>query len=1254
MALRSASSFSGHYNPQQWGAVNNVSSNSMSVAGEHRQTSHLAPRSVGPDEPVASPPPPYSPRRDQQSQDSPRRTSEITSPADTTSPETEYSRYGTPVSAATSIMSPDIVSHRSPLIRQHTSPKESPNVVSAPSFPPPPPGQRTRAVSKNAADRLFSSLTLKAKVSKVPLSGDATDTLQKCTAQIQAFSATCNETSVHPPAARRAASTGGIGLAGTSSRSTSQTPCSAAWEPNISLPPPPPGPPPRSQSLNRPIENISSGISTALPLRLRGPPGTGTSLETVPPTPADWREEDGTNGQAPPSRDRSQGPSPLHIDTGSILRKRQSGADYPMTATAGGSAHPGRDSSTGGLFRSPAVRNRSAMGIRERRNESRNGKGRIVEDSAVDPSRSVSPWVDDSEDVRPTNLVLLASQMNASKQRMATKFTPKSGKSMQSLDGALSSPEIQKSSGKAVSFDSSYTTPQPGSTPLNLSAISASAPPFPPSRETLDQSTSVEVSPSLPMKTVCVPPDKRLSVPSTALSLIVPPVPEQRPVSHLLHMPNSDDSMQLPLTPLTKAPQEPPEDLLGPESPKLFAGRAIERHRIFAEREAAAADDSERLHLFVQYMKAESRIRREQYAPVFEEYSISVHDLTQGFFGHASTDKSCHDREQRSPSRQDTSRHTSIASSAFGDSSSQDDSSAVSRKYESFSSASSTQQQPESTYFKEEYVPCLSPIASMSIVTGQDEIDSRGRAPSRWFEDQSHSGDGLPGDAFNVLQRSKRESKYMGVPRDVARYPSVILGNIATASTGTGQWLPSEASRQPSYGPNQYPSEKTGFHETDPSSLHFLPPTPSSAPFTPDPSRLDISRLVTLPPPWPRHHPAVNNNHPELASERAIVRSLHEKEQAEIIRNSYRTQSHGNRQRADSWCKHQRSLHSQDIEFRIEHGDISQEDFDEAESLLEGKIADCEKEVTQTDFDLYQSTVLEPLHKLFSDRIKLADASLDKLSSRLFTDAQLQSPNLPQEEGDEEPELLEKLTQAKWLFEAREHLHRQLYDLLSERNNKYKDIVLLPYKQNRHMEKHAEAESFFANDAQERRFKFEQALCKRARAFLSVIENNVSRGVESQLGAFWDIAPSILGVLQKVPLTLDGFSVIIPPNEYSENPSYYDHPLQYLSSLLGHAEKSTYQFIESQINLFCLLHEIRCHALAARCKVEAQGRDASWAAEEEQRREETKLTEDLKEKASIVEGQWKEALGSELMAVRERVRGTLLEEGGWDDEGEEI
>ena len=738
------------------------------------------------------------------------------------------------------------------MIHQHSPPNESPNGGSAPSFPPPPgAAQRTRASSKNHADRLLSSLTLRGKSSKAQFSGHAIDALQDHTTQVLAQASTANHNgpTINPPTARRAASTGGIGFAGGSARSTSHSPSPVTWEPTLPLPPPPPGPPPpsaRSQSLNRPMESSSSGLAPTLPVRSRRLPGTGSSLDTVPPTPADWREEDGANGR-PPSRDRLQGPLPLHIDTGSIVRKRRPGADFPMTATAGASARPRRDSSAGGLFRSPAVRNRSAMGIRERRSESRNGKARAMGDSPIEPSSSVAPWSGDFEDVRPTDLVLSASQVIASNQRATAKSaTPNSGKSIRTLHGVMNSPELQKSSGKAVSFTSSYATPQPGSSrSQHYSAGFTSIPPESPGKETLDRSTSAIASPSRPLKTFSVPPPNRLSGSGKTLSLIVPSGPEQRPISHLLHSPNPGDSMQLPLTPLTKVVPEPLEDLLGPESPKLFAGRAIERHRIFAEREAAAANDSQRLELFVQYITAESRIRREQYASVFEEDAIEVDELTQDLFVRSSLEQSLHDRQQ-SLSRQGTSKRTSIASS-------EDNSSAVSPKYESPSSAttnSSTQQRPESAYWKD-YVPVLSPIAaSMSIVTGQDELDSRGRAPSRWFEDQSHSGDGPTGDAFRVLERSKRESKYMGLPRE-ARNPPALRSDAVSTSTSVGPWQPSGATRQPLYGTNQNPPEKTGLHDEDSMMPPppILPPTPSSAPYTPDPRRLDISRLVTLPPP---------------------------------------------------------------------------------------------------------------------------------------------------------------------------------------------------------------------------------------------------------------------------------------------------------------------------------------------------------------------------------------------------------------------
>jgi len=935
----------------------------------------------------------------------------------------------------------------------------------------------------------------------------------------------------------------------------------------------------------------------------------------------------------------------LHIDTGSILQKGRSGAVYPQTTTAATPAHLRRDSSAGGLVRSPAVRSRSAKGIWERRTESRNGKGRALDGSAIEPSSAIAPWDEDYETMKPDDLVVSGPQSSALRQKFLQKLTPKSSNSMQGLDGGLKSAELKVASGKAVSFASPRTTPQPESSFSQRLSTSTSTPPFSPGRGAFSSPTAVvKASPASLSNPLLSPRSQRSTGP--ALSLVVPPGPEQRPISHLLHMPNSDDSMQVPLTPATKARQEQLGDLLGPESPKVFAGRAIERHRVFAEREAAAASDSERLDLFVQYMIAESRIRREQYTSIFEEDGIDIDNLTQSLFGHPSTDKDPHEWE-RAISRANPSERTSIASSALEDSSSQSNASAVSRMHESPSSAttnSSTQHRPESTWWKD-YVPSLSPIASMSIVTGQDEMESRGRAPSRWWEDRSHSGDATQGDAFKVLERSKRESKYMGVPRE-ARNLLAAYESGPSASTNAG-WRQSAGLSQPPT--DEYPPEKLGWHAEDssvPPPPH-LPPTPLSAPYTPDPRKLDISRLVTLPPPYPRHHPAVNNSHPDLSDVRAVVRSLSEEEEPTSIRDTYDSQIFGKRQQADSWCKHQRSLHRQDIELRIEHGGISQEEYGEAEMKLEATIHNSEKEITQGDFDLFQNSVLTPLHAIFSDRIKVATSSLHKLSSRLFSDAQSHSPNLPQEEGDEQPELLEKLTQLKWLFEARESLHRQIYDLLSDRNDRYKAIVLLPYKQSQNREKYAEAEEFFAQDAQDRRIAFERAVCSRAQAFSSVVENNVSRGVELQLSAFWDIAPSLLEVLHKIPHDLEGFEVQIPANEYEENPSYYQHPLQYLYSLLSHAEKSSYQFIESQINLLCLLHEMRSHTLIARLKFATQSNES-------QGYEERKLTEDLKEKVGIVEGQWEEALGSELMEARERVRGRLLEEGGWDDEEEEV
>ena len=1081
---------------------------------------------------------------------------------------------------------------------------------------------------------------------------NAIDALQESTAQALALAPEASNTdpAVKPPASRRAASTGGIGLSGPSVRSATRSPSQSGWEPGMPLPPPPPGPPPacaRSQSLNRTSESPLSESPPVLPLRSRRPPGHGTTLDTVPPTPADWREE--SPAPRPVNSNLPNGPAPLHIDTGSILRKGRSAITDPLTAISATpqSSHHRRDSSTGALFRSPAVRNRSSKGIRERRSESRNGKGREVDEPSAVTSGSTSMWPDDNNSVRPTDLILPRSADGLARRRLATKPSPRSAKNIMSLDDALHSTDTRLSSGQASSFGTSNSTPRPESTRTSNFKTTTPTPPFSPGRDNFSN-TSSRVPANL-QKSLPTPPPQQLAEAQYPSNLGVPPTPEERPISHLLHMPNSDEPMQVPLTPLTKASLQPVAGLLGPESPKAFAQRAIERHRNFAEREAAAANNSERLELFTQFMLAESRIRREQYAAVFVEDNIDVKDLMQGLFAKPKGPQAFEDQQR--PKLEDTGSTRNKATSnvsARGSIWRTDSPTTSLNQQSSFTSScdSSPHNRPETTWWKD-YIPSLSPIASMSIITGQDEMDSRGRAPSRWWED--HSGESVHGDAFKVLERSKRESKYMGVPKEARNSPALYESGYSASSNRSGR-LVGEVSQQPMYRPNEYPPEKIGWHEEastlTPPPAH--PPTPQSAPYTPDPRKLDISRLVTLPPPYPRHHPAVNNNHPDLANERAVVRSLHDKDEAEGISETYQSQMLEKRKRANSWCAHQQSLHDQDIQFRMEHGEISQEQYDQAESELEIKMAQSEKDITQTDFDLFQNVVVTPLHAVFASRITIATSSIDKLGSRLFSDAQDHSPNLPQEEGDEQPELLEKLTQLKWLFEARESLHRFTYDLLTERNDKYKAIVLLPYKQSKNPTKLAEAESFFAQDAQDRQVSFDRAIVERTRAFLQVIEGNVVRGVEVQLSAFWDIAPSLLHLLQKIPSqdSLPTFQIQIPATEYAENPSYHTHPLQYLYSLLSHAEKSSYQFIESQINLLCLLHEIKNAELKARCMVNGD--------EGSRREDEGRLDEDLKEKVGVVEGLWGEALGEEMREVRERVRGVLLEEGGWDEEGDDV
>ncbi|KAJ5505815.1 hypothetical protein N7453_004772 [Penicillium expansum] len=986
------------------------------------------------------------------------------------------------------------------------------------------------------------------------------------------------DTPSRAPGSRRAASAGAVISSAGSSRATSQSrnrsPSNSNWEPGMPLPPPPPGPPPAARSVSVSGSSESSSLRTTQSSNRtarRGPPVLGTGLGSIPPTPADWIDEGYLN---------SRPTETLYVDTAKAAK-----APEPTDGDPHDSSNQ-RTPGSGGLFRSSAVRDPSAKGIRERRIERRNRQSQVFEPpSAISPNGN--PWADALDQIKPSNLILPNQTNSPDQDRHPTsgKYNqpPGSSRSIKS-EGQHIASRTRASPSAILRDNSPYGTPRQQPSSAGPSTAFAHTPPFSPNPNGVGSSAyPKEASQAVPVPPKALPtpplnsakevrPRSRSRAPSQGA--------EKRPLSHILHMPNDAVSIMKPLSPRRtpgQTAQVSMESILRQDP--AFLQDAIQRHKIFIDKEASAEDDTEALKIFADYMLAESQIRRQRYSKVWE--SFQVDDVRRNLF----------ELPVKQAPKLKPQPKLDIPQNRAG--------------------------RPESAWWNN-YQPCLSPIASLNM---SNDESSRGRAPSRWWESATgSSGEG----AERRVQRSKRESKYMGLPRE--------------AMHGDQELTPSQPKDvsmnygSTEYGSDEYPPEKVGWHEGSPANS-------TGTGYRYESRNLDISRLITLPPPYPRHHPAVNNSHPDLVTHRTTVRSITDLAEIKTTRHRYKAdvermlQEH--QQQVDEGHRHFRS----NIQSQIQEGSLTFAEAAEAEAAMIAEENERERAMVKRQLDTYQETVLKPMHAILVDRISRATACIDQLSSMLSDDAQSGTPDQTQEEGDEKPELLEKLTQLKWLFEAREQLHRESFDLISDRDDKYKAVALLPLQTN------------------QKRRQYENEALSRLETFLDVVEQNVMRGVEVQLSAFWDIAPSLLALVQQAPENLRGFQVQIPADEYEENPSYYEHPLQYLYTLLSHAEKSSYQFIESQTNLLCLLHEVRSAVMRANRKLAEAERIKRGEAEEDVRRdmqetradEELALTTDLKDKVATVEGQWTEALGSQIEGLRERVKEQLMSENGWEE-----
>ncbi|CAG8956444.1 hypothetical protein HYFRA_00003828 [Hymenoscyphus fraxineus] len=1192
------------YNPQQW---------TPSPSITHDNTNHFQARADGE---VVPAPPPYSPPRSQ------------------------------PTSQRTStILNEEPLSALSPATRASPSNiyRNSPESGSPHAFPPPPPS-RNRAGSSERPPSLFgiSAFTRRPAAPEAPrpspenvsfrfaghrpspdISSSSRFTDHRpipiVTEPVQHEELASPQTNPQaPPSSRRAASAGAVS---TPSTSRSRGSSSSRWAPGMPLPPPPPGPPPPSQSRSQSASTSDRVMSPPT----RRPPHLGpnmTMLGPVPPTPAGWVDDDTSLRGRSPNRG-------LTIDTSSIA-----------SSTV---AESNSGSSSSGLTRTPHVRGESKS-IRERRNESKARRTVSAEEN------SNNPWV---EAITPSDISVPSTVLG--RRQTIKKSTPRSSRF--SAGG--------ETPGSAdATYLSTPGTGSRGSTPRPLASASRIESPTPPFSPGQASTSFNQKSPAIPPKALPTPPLHSRPQNSPAKP------PRIQTSGHSIATP-SGSSRQGSRPPTSRHSSRPSSigDISQMSPAEQFSHSSIERHKAFAKREAAAANDTERVRLFAEFFVAESRLRRERYAGAIDAMGSEILELTRDLFRpyqNTPRDSSVVSRSSEWTPESSTGPMSPPARSHRGSlvSALHDNPQAQSSNTPD-STSSSPAGRPESQWWNG-YMPSLSPIPSMSVSEALDGSDSRGRPSSRWWEVSQEGSTGAP--SMN-LGRSKRESKYMGMPRELRE--ALQNGDPSLLDNGEGMSGPSGDRKD--YAANEYPAEKVGWHESDPKSSQ---PTmqqarapsrsPAAATFspailTPNPNHLDVSRLVTLPPPYPRHHPAVNNNHPDLTSIRTTVRTLSDFTEVEATKTRFLQSSAQIRvDNATATSKRRNSLRS-NIQREIASGTMSYADAASLEQTAAQTEQDRQKEASKAEFELFQSQVVMPLNDLLMDRVVRATELFEKLRSKLFVDAQEQSPNYPQEEGDEQPELLEKLTLLKWIFEAREGLQKELFDLLSDRNDRYRDMVIMPYRLSGNTAKVTHAEEFFSSDALKRKLEFQEQVLKRSEEFMDIIEENVVRGVEVQLSAFWDIAPNLARICDRIPeneASLKDFHIQIPPQEYEENLSYYDFPMLYLYSLLGHCEKSTYQFIESQTNLLCLLHEVKSGVAGANCRLMkeqrvVQGEDQSKVEEElreVEREEEGRLTDDLKEKVRCVEELWGSALGDQVKGVRGRIKGFLIREGGWDED----
>jgi len=525
------------------------------------------------------------------------------------------------------------------------------------------------------------------------------------------------------------------------------------------------------------------------------------------------------------------------------------------------------------------------------------------------------------------------------------------------------------------------------------------------------------------------------------------------------------------------------------------------------------------------------------------------------------------------------------------------------------------------------------PTSAMSAYEQRvaEEESSRGRASSRWWENSNDDGGSC--SVSEIVRSDDNDSVYgSAYPRRSRRFnknPRQSLKEIAELANSprSSAYASGTMHDAASYlNLAAYPPDRKGGSR----SRSRAPGTSRSRVARRGgtvKTSLDIAPLLTLLPVWPREYPAINNCHPRLDVFRDLVRTLNDLSMLKGLQQRFAEKTGKTKDVFATESQRRRISQAERIQRLYSRGDLHYDEMERLNLDFEREETKINHEAEEKDFKAFDTEVVTPAHRDLHERISAATAAYADLIALI----KARNPNLAAD-SEEQPELLEYLTALKWVFDVRETLHQHVFEMLTERNDRYKSLTLGPLRSARDQSRFQSTSAFFVQDAATRLAEFNKQKILRHEQFMDFVENQVTLGVEEARSRFWEVAPLVMECLEKIPENLENIVPMIPPEESPEHPEWVQQPMRYLERKIAETEGAMRGLgVEEGEGLLCLLHGVK--SALARARAEAVNDDDG-------RREERRLTEDLKEKVGMIEDEWREGLGG----ILERIKGDVERE----------